>query len=90
MINVNLGKVHFKGNMPLIMTETEELLSAIRKFLVEKLGEKHGKEAFDLIIEASMMSDEELKKATNESIKGADKEMLEMLMKTMKGMLEDE
>ena len=90
MINVNLGKVHFKGNLPMIMTETEELLSVIRKFLVEKLGEKCGKEAFDHIIEASMMSDEELEKATNESIKGADKELLEMFMKMMKGMLGDE
>lgn len=90
MINVNLEKVHFKGNIPLIMAETEELLSAIRKFLVEKLGEKCGKEAFDHIIEASKMSEEELEKATNERIQGVDKEMLEMLMKTMKGMLEDE
>lgn len=90
MINVNLGKVHFKGNLPMIMTETEELLSAIRKFLVEKLGEKFGKKAFDHIIEASMMSEEELEKATNESIKGVDKELLEMFMKTMKGMLGDE
>ena len=86
MINVNLGKVHLKGNMPLIMTETEELLYVIRKFLVEKLGEKCGKEAFDHIIEASMMSEEELEKAT----KGADKELLEMFMKMMKGMLGDE
>ena len=90
MIHVNLGKVHFKGNMPLIMTETEELLSVIRKFLIEKLGEKHGKEVFDHIIEASMMSEEELEKATNEIIKGVDKELFEMFMKMMIGMLEDE
>lgn len=90
MINVNLGKVHFKGNLPMIMTETGELLSVIRKFLVEKLGEKCGKEAFDNIIEASMMSEEELKKSTNESLQGADKELLEMFMKMMKGMLGDE
>ena len=90
MINVNLGKVHFKGNLPMIMAETEELLSAIRKFLIEKLGKKHGKEAFDLIIEASMMSEEELKKATNERIQGVDKELLEMFMEMMKGMLGDE
>ena len=90
MINVNLGKVHFKGNMLLIMEETEELLSVIRKFLVEKLGEKCGKEAFDHIIEASKMSEEELKKETDEIINGADKELLEMFMKMMKGMLGDE
>ena len=90
MIHVNLGKVHFKGNLPMIMTETEELLSAIRKFLIEKLGEKCGKEAFDHIIEASKMSEEELEKATNESIKGVDKELIEMFMEMMKGMLGDE
>ena len=90
MINVQFGKVSFKGNLPMIMSETEELLSVIRKFLVEKLGEKCGKEAFDHIIEASKMSEEELEKATNESIKGADKELLEMFMKMMKGMLGDE
>ena len=90
MINVNLGKVHLKGNMLLIMAETEELLSVIRKFLVEKLGKEYGKEAFDRIIEASMMSEEELKKETDEIIKGADKELLEMFMKMMKGMLGDE
>lgn len=89
MINVNLGKVHFKGNLPMIMAETEELLSGIRKLLVEKLGEKCGKEAFDHIIEESKMSEEELKKQ-NESIKDADKELLEMFMEMMKGMLEDE
>ena len=90
MIHVNLGKVNIKGNLPIIMAETEELLSVVRKFLVEKLGEKHGKEAFDLIIEASMMSEEELEKATNERIQGVDKELLEMFMKMMKGMLGDE
>ena len=90
MINVNFGEVSIKGNLPMIMTETEELLSVIRKFLVEKLGEKCGKEAFDHIIEASKMSEEELKKETDEIIKGADKELLEMFMKMMKGMLGDE
>ena len=90
MINVYLGKVHFKGNLPMIMTETEELLSVVRKFLVEKLGEQCGKEAFDHIIQASKMRVEELEKSTNESIKGADKELLEMFMKTMKGMIWDE
>ena len=44
MINVQFGKVSFKGNLPMIMSETQELLSVIRKFLVEKLGEKFGKE----------------------------------------------
>ena len=90
MINVNFGEVSIKGNLLMIMEETEKLLYVIRKFLVEKLGEKRGKEAFDCIIEASMMSEEELEKATNDSIQGADKELLEMFMKMMKGMLGDE
>ena len=90
MINVNFVEVSIKGNLPMIMTETEMLLSVVRKFLIEKLGKKHGKEAFDHIIEASMMSEEELENSTNESIKDADKELLEMFMKMMKGMLEDE
>lgn len=90
MINVNFGEVSIKGNLPMIMTETEMLLSVVRKFLVEKLGEKCGKKAFDHIIEASMMSEEELEKATNDSIKGADKELIEMFMEMMKGMLGDE
>lgn len=89
MINVNFGEVSIKGNMPMIMTETEMLLFAVRKFLVEKLGEKYGKEAFDQIIDNSKMSEEERNKQ-NESIKDADKELLEMFMKMMKGMLGDE
>ena len=90
MINVNFIDVSIKGSLPMIMTETDMLLSVVRKLLVEKLGEKGGKEAFDLIIESSKMSEDELKKSTNESIKGADKELFEMFMKMMKGMLEDE
>lgn len=89
MIHVNLGKVNIDGNLHMIMAETEELLSVIRKFLVEKLGEKCGKDAFDHIIDESKMSEEELKKQ-NESIKDADKELLEMFMEMMKGMLGDE
>ena len=90
MINVNLGKVSIEGNLPVIMAETEELLSVIRELLVKNLGEKGGKEAFDHIIDKSKRSEEELKKETDGSIKGDDKELLEMFMKMMKGMLGDE
>ena len=47
-------------------------------------------EAQEMENEIMEMSEEELEKATNESIQGADKELLEMFMKMMKGMLGDE
>lgn len=79
MIQVNEGKVIIKGATPVVWAELEHLLSSFRGILEENYDKERVEEIFNMIVEDSKKSDEELKKQANDLLKDILKTIMEGL-----------
>lgn len=81
MIIVDKNKVTMAGPDELIECEAMIFVEAVKRHFIKKHGENIGKEMFEMLLECSVMSDEEAEKRVRENKNKLSREENEMLNK---------
>ena len=76
MIKCNKAEVIIEGQRHVIMAECSMLLSNVKDLLTEKVGEEQARKDMELIVEAALLSDEELEAKNKEMEKEMPKEVV--------------
>lgn len=81
MIIVDKSKVTMAGPDELIECEAMIFVEAVKRYFIKKHGENIGKKMFEMLLECSVMSDEEAEKHARENKNKLSREENEMLNK---------